>query len=257
MPSYYLLENKVRTPPTKWYTSRRSKVQGVVIHVTAGLEDLDQNDDQSAEATARYCANTDRAVSWHAGADSDSYLHLLPASYTAFHVQGFNSSTLGLELSKKTTDWRGMDPEWVRKTLTNGSIPVKEWCAAYGIPPVKRSRAQWDAGHRGFISHAELDPSRRSDPGLVGVQRVDTFPWQQFLALVAGPHPQPEPPPPPPQEDDEMLILFDESDGSIWLVSGGKRVHIPHSKDVDALRAAGVPIVGVTHDFVVKFPVSA
>lgn len=37
---YHLLDNP-RVGPTKWYSSRRNPIQGVVIHITAGLQDLD------------------------------------------------------------------------------------------------------------------------------------------------------------------------------------------------------------------------
>lgn len=190
---YYLLDNPV-SGPTKWYPSRRSPVQGVVVHCTASIEDLDGAPDHSAEATARYCANTDRAVSWHAGCDTDSVIRLLPSSYTAFHCRDNNSNTLGLEISKRHTDWRTMDPTWIRATLTNAAVAVRPWVAEYRIPARKVTRYEWDAGARGFIGHWELDPSRRSDPGLV--RGTDTFPWATFLARVL--------------QEDDMPLTTDE-----------------------------------------------
>lgn len=46
------------------------------------------------------------------------------------------------------------------------------------VPARRITRAEYLARRPGFISHAELDPGRRSDPG-------DEFPWDQFLRLFA------------------------------------------------------------------------
>ena len=174
---YYLLDNR-GSREKNWYSTRRSSLRVIVMHITAGLEDLDTVNDHSAENTARYAATvTDRLVSWHAGADADSYLDLLPASYTAFHCRGYNSSTWGLEISKRNVKWAGMDPKWVEKTLRNAARAVVPVVRDYGIPLHLLSKAQVDAGQKGFTAHAFLDPSRRSDPGA-------DFPWNRFFQMV-------------------------------------------------------------------------
>lgn len=171
----YLLAN--RNPNgDSFYPSRRSPLDLIVVHITAGLEDL-SGADSSAERTAAYAASTDRAVSWHAGADSDSWLELLPASYTAFHVKGFNSRAYGLEISKANTRWTGMPADWVERTLRNAAAALAPVVTAYRIPLVLLTRAQAAAGGRGFASHASLDPTRRSDPG-------SDFPWTRLFALI-------------------------------------------------------------------------
>jgi hypothetical protein len=192
---YYLLDNPVRTPPTKWYATRRSPVRVIVLHVTAGLEDLDSTDDQSAEATARYAATTDRAVSWHAGVDTDSVVRLLPPTYTGFHCAGYNSSALGLEISKRNVRWTGMDPEWVRRTLDRAAEAVRPWMAEFSIPARLLTRAEVDAGQRGFCYHSRLDPTRRSDPG-------HDFPWLSFAARLTTAH---------TEEDDDMAFTDKDS----------------------------------------------
>lgn len=86
---HYLLDRRVAHGP-KWYETRRQPILAICEHITAGLEDLDATDDHSAEKTAAYAATTDRKVSWHEGTDADSNVSLLPDTYTAFHVAGYN-----------------------------------------------------------------------------------------------------------------------------------------------------------------------
>lgn len=162
-----------------------------MVHITAGLEDFDGVDDHSAEATARYAASTDRAVSWHSGSDSDSSLELLPVSFTAWHVQGYNSRTVGHEISKRSPDWRNAPAAWVEATLAHAARHLAPVARSLYVPIRKATKSELDAAIArngapvGFIGHHELDPSRRSDPGRVG--NVDTFPWGRFLELLGAP----------------------------------------------------------------------
>lgn len=177
-----------------FYETRVRPILAVVEHITAGLEDLDATDDHSAENTARYAGTTDRRVSWHQGTDADSTIVLLPDDHTAFHVRGYNSCTLGREISKRHTDWRSMPKKWLDGTLSNAARADAEWCRLHGIPVRKATKEQLDAAILlwektgkaqpvGFVSHWELDPTRRTDPGKVS--RVgDTFPWHEHLELV-------------------------------------------------------------------------
>lgn len=192
---YTLLDN--RNPNgDHFYPSRLGIVLAIVVHVTAGLEDLDGVDDHSAENTAAYATTTDREVSWHSGSDTDSWVDLLPGSCTAWHVVSYNSRTYGHEISKQHTDWSVMPAEWVTKTLTvaargvNGHGGLRAIAEQLGIPLRKATRAELDHAIRtggapvGFISHAELQPKDRTDPGMV--RGVDTFPWVRFVALLQG-----------------------------------------------------------------------
>lgn len=179
-----------------FYPSRNGSALAVVVHVTAGLEDLDGVDDHSAENTAAYASNTDRDVSWHSGSDTDSWVDLLPGNHTAWHVINYNSRTYGHEISKTHTDWSVMPDEWVTKTLTvaahgaNGHGGLRAIADQLGIPLRKATRAELDHAIRtggapvGFISHAELQPADRTDPGMV--RGTDTFPWNRFIALLQG-----------------------------------------------------------------------
>lgn len=187
--SFYLLENP-NPYGQHFYTARRRPLLAIVVHITAGLEDLDTVDDHSAEATARYAATTDRAVSWHSGSDADSALDLLPASYTAWHCRGYNAATYGHEISKRTTDWRALPHEWRTRTITRAAQHLAPVARAHGIPARQATRAELDAAVAaggppvGFVSHAVLDPDRRTDPGLVA--GVDTFPWGDFFAALTS-----------------------------------------------------------------------
>ena len=197
MADYYLLANP-NPHGDHFYRTRRSPLRVIVVHITASIEDLDYTDDQSAEATARYAATTKRKVSWHSGSDADSHLNLLPASYTAFHCQDYNSFSYGHEISKRTTDWTHADPEWVARTLTHAALAVAPVAREHGIPFIRQSRAAIDRGAKGFAAHADLDPKRRTDPGA-------DFPWGRFLDLMAGTR--------PPTKEDKMVRLVKPPEG--------------------------------------------
>ncbi len=210
-----------------YYTTRNQPLLAIVVHITAGAEDLDTLADLSAENVAAYAGSTDRDVSWHTGSDTDSWVNLLPSNYTAWHASSYNSCTHGHEISKRHTDWRTMSETWTAKTLRmaalgpNGNGGLRAIALRHNIPLRKATRAELDAQRAnyvagrpwkpvGFISHAEVQPADRTDPGWVG--GVDTFPWGRFLTLMTN------------GEDDDMWLQEDiESDaghsakGYQWL----------------------------------------
>lgn len=187
---YTLLE---RPGGHHFYTSRRRKVKAIVVHCTAGLEDM-VGADNSAEATARYASTTDRKASWHSGSDADSFVKLLPASYTAWHCINYNSSTYGHEISKRDMTWADEPAEWVERTLTVAARGLAPIAASLGVPIRRCTKAELDRAIAtdgppvGFIAHMTLDPRRRRDPG-------KDFPWQRFLGLMRPPAPKPAPKP--------------------------------------------------------------
>jgi hypothetical protein len=215
---FYLLDRRNQNGD-HFYGSRRESLLAIVVHVTAGSEDLDTLNDLSAENVAGYAATTDRDVSWHTGSDTDSWIDLLPSSYTAWHATDYNSCTHGHEISKRTTDWRPMPKTWVDKTLRmaalgpDGKSGLRAIAMRNNIPRRWATKAELDAQRAnfragrpwkpvGFITHAELQWADRRDPGYVteGGRVFDTFPRDQFMGLLKQEEDD--------MQDDERKALF-------------------------------------------------
>lgn len=175
---FYLLDNP-NPNGDKFYRSRQNgPVLQIVLHATASVEDQDMRGaDASAEQTARYASNTTRDVSWHSGSDSDTWLRLLPAHFTAWHVRGYNSRTYGHEISKSDMSWSDEPEDWVAATLAQAADALRPIAAAFDIPYRLLTKSQVDRGMKGFVYHETLDPTRRSDPG-------DDFPINRFFSLM-------------------------------------------------------------------------
>ncbi len=174
---FYLLENEnpnatLRENSKKgYYYPRRSRdIQGIVVHTAEG--------GREALGIAKYFAKMDRPASAHVVVDDKQIINLLPDDFTAFHVRGHNSNSLGIELGYFASEW-GTDKEYEDALIAMSA----KWCAEkvelYNITPRRLTREDWLAGKTGFISHAELDPTRRTDPGM-------NFPWEQFFTLIKG-----------------------------------------------------------------------
>lgn len=173
-------------PLKHYYTTRRGSILGIVLHVTAGAQDLGMvGQDGSAASTIAYSQKTDRPSSYHGIVDSDSVTDTLPDSYTAFGAVGYNSRCLHLEIANLDAVWAGKPARWVEATLRNAAA----WCAPrvarYGLPLRLADKASVDAALAtgrpfGFTYHAWLDPTRRRDPGR-------DFPWQQFAGYLITP----------------------------------------------------------------------
>lgn len=155
-----------RNPNKHYYTSRNNSISCIVMHVTAGLQDLDlEGPDNSAEGTVKYGQNVERAASWHSIVDSDTIIPCLPDTFTAFHCKGLNSRGLGLEISNQDAKWSNKPARWIEKTLRNAAVVCREWEDKYNIPQRLITLAQANAGVKGYIYHSTADPTRRQDPG--------------------------------------------------------------------------------------------
>lgn len=172
---YYLLEHENPSGPLRsngkrgWYYPGRSQpVRGIVLHTSESLD---------AVGAAEGLTTVTRPSAAHAVVGTETSIALLPDEATAFHAPGGNSMGLGLEIAYRAAQW-GEQPATEEMLLVRSAV----WCGLrarkYGIPVRRVTVEEWEAGERGFISHAELDPMNRSDPG-------PDFPWDRFLALTA------------------------------------------------------------------------
>lgn len=114
--------------------------------------------------------------SYHKLVDSDNTVTALHDISVAFHVKGFNTSSLGISWATRAHLW-GRYPVWDDEALRRGAKEVAEWCEKYAIPVRLLTREQASAGQRGIAFHSTLDPTRRSDPG-------SKFPTSTFLKYV-------------------------------------------------------------------------
>lgn len=174
---YHLIENenpnaRLRDNGKKgnYYPKRSRAIQGIVVHTAEG--------GKNALGIAKYLASTDRTASAHVVIDDENIVDLLPDDYTAFHVKGHNSKSLGLEIAYYASEW-GTDKEYEDAVIKLSA----KWCAEkanlYDIPMRRIGLDDWFKGVKGFISHAELDPDRRTDPGI-------NFPWEHFFTVMKG-----------------------------------------------------------------------
>ena len=175
-------------PLTKpWYSTRRTCQHGynrphlIVIHTPETIEDFTPPYDE-AERVAKYGAQTTLA-SWHDTIDADSIIPMLPPTYTAWHVRGFNRCAIGMEIGAKATSWKRAPDAWVKGVVENAAYRAAQHAATFEIParllfaPGKRYSSAINPTGLGFVSHHALDPSRRTDPGF-------DFPWDKFITRV-------------------------------------------------------------------------
>lgn len=165
--SFYLLDHP--NPNGLSYSLTRSEpIRGIVLHTAENVADT-IGPDGGAEAVAKYGASTTRA-SWHVTVDKDSIIYMLPDRMQAWHVIGYNQTTLGIEQACQASKWNEYPADWVDAVITNTATVVKQWCELYDIPMKRITKAEYDSGKRGILAHADLDPTRRSDPGA-------DYPW--------------------------------------------------------------------------------
>ncbi len=187
--NYPLLAN----PRAYYYTQRQGPILFCTLHILVGIEDWTPPDD-SAEAGIRYGQTCTRPASWSATADADTARDCLPDQYVAF-AQGvpgspysYNTHGYGIEIGARSTDWTAKPDEWIEATLRNVAALCAPRHIRYGwkLKHVTLSQLNADLSTgrpSGYIGHAEITPSTRSDPGWVGSR--DTFPWSRFLGILS------------------------------------------------------------------------
>jgi hypothetical protein len=211
-------------PPAsrQFHDPRRARVTGaIVVHTAEAPADL-LAPDLAAEGVAGFIARRSDPGSYHTLVDSDSIVRLGRYEWEMFgEGTGGNRWALHLSFACETITWRlGTSNRWVTGALRNGAraaADMARWVESTTdivVPARRITPAQYRAGRPGFIGHGELDPGRRSDPGL-------HFPWEEFLAHYADEMSTTTEGDdmPPPITYDRAMAQLDE----LWLAYRGTR----------------------------------
>ena len=194
--------SRVRANGFRWWghPSRNSVITCIVLHTT-------ENDPGNGVAmnVARWQASTAPAPSsYHKMVDTHNIVQTVLDNHTAFHAVGYNARGLGLSFATRAHLW-GRNASNDTRMLERGAWVAAQWCKRHNIPVRLITKAEGDRGVRGFITHAAVDPGRRSDPGA-------NFPMTRFLNLVRQymePEPtQPQVEPEPTQPQDEWEVFW-------------------------------------------------
>jgi hypothetical protein len=177
--SIYLLDHP---PKRKQFNfNRQSSVSGaIVVHTAECAMDI-SGPDMAAESVARFISTRSDAGSYHSVVDSDSIVRVGRYEWEMFHEgTGGNRWSLGLSFACRAAQWATAPIWWLDGALSNGATEAYNMAAwvketTNKVVPAKRiSTEEYRDGLPGFIAHAQLDPTRRSDPG-------KDFPWAVFL----------------------------------------------------------------------------
>lgn len=178
--SIYLLDNP---PKTRQFRSpRRATPSGVVVVHTAENTPDTTPADRGAESVASFIANRSDYGSYHVMCDADSRIQMVRYTDEAFHdATGSNPHSFGLSAATQAHRWGQMPDWWVEgciELMAAAAADYAHWIEdehGITIPARRITRAESEQRKPGFISHAERDPARRTDPG-------SAFPWEKFLA---------------------------------------------------------------------------
>ena len=177
--SVYLIDHP---PASRQYRSpRRETPSGVIVVHTAESGPDTIPEDRGAENVAAFIAHRSDPGSYHALVDADSIIQLVRYTDEAFHdATGSNPHSFGLSAATQAHKWGTLPDWWVDGVIENmaaAAVAYARWVARehdITIPARRITREQSENREPGFISHAERDPARRTDPG-------EGFPWAAFL----------------------------------------------------------------------------
>lgn len=201
---------RAHTPTRSQFRSpRRAKPSGaVVLHTAESILDS-IGPDTGAENVAAYIVSRDTPGSYHDIVDADSRVQLVDYGDEAYQdVTGSNPWALSISFACRTSDWERMSPRTRAGFMQQGALAFaaqQAWLRANGHPVTEFRRlrkVESDLRIPGFITHADRDPARRTDPGR-------EFPWNEFWAAcrqVVTP-PAHKPPEGFTVTDEERLIL--------------------------------------------------
>ena len=175
----YLEDN----PPKhrQYRDKRRAQVTGAIVLHTAENSPDTVAPDRGAETVARFISIRGESGSYHSVVDSENTVRIMPYEWEAFHEgTGGNRWSLGLTFATRSAEWQKLPSAWVDNVISNGAAEARAMAAwvkeTTGIVvPAQRITAEEYRAHKpGFVTHSDLDPDRRTDPG-------SQFPWQDFL----------------------------------------------------------------------------
>lgn len=182
MPAY-LVEHPPRSQ--QYRNPRRDEPSGVItIHTAENTPDYVAFDG-GAEAVARFIQQRPDPGSYHELVDSDSAILMVPYEFEAFHdATGGNLHSLSVSIATRADVWPLAPKAWRDGAIEQAAQAAARqaaWVRARTgiiVPASRLTRDESELRMPGFISHAQRDPRRRTDPGKV-------FPWPQFLARFA------------------------------------------------------------------------
>lgn len=154
---------------------------------------------KTAESVAAWFAGPNAPqASAHYCIDSDSIVQCVRDQDVAWHAPGANHDGLGLEHAGYARQSRA---EWLDaygiQMLAKSARLTAELCAKYGIPIRHLNAADLRRGDKGITGHVDVSQAfRRSDHTDPGA----SFPWDTYLAMVAGARTKSSTPASPPPE---------------------------------------------------------
>lgn len=178
-PGIYLELNR---PKQRQFRSRRGPVRPVIVIHTAESGTDTSGADPKAENVANFIQGRQDYGSYHLLGDSDSIVQLVSFDNEAFHDRtGSNRWAIAISLAMNAGDWSNLTPDRSNALVDSAvqmSLIAARWLVSQGIPPPAAERLTKsqsdDPAASGFITHADRDPTRRSDPGA-------DFPFDTFL----------------------------------------------------------------------------